>query len=149
MSGNAMQQFSERNEILTTTPPTDAKAAVGAHASDYVDLAEFHRAFILILLGEAASGATIDVTVNEATDTDGSDAQELTAKAPDQIVEGDEGGYVGIELQTEELDVDDGFHCISVTTTVGSDTYHHGVVIFGVDARYPPCGVTGYTELVE
>lgn len=149
MSGNAMNQFTERAEVLDTLAPTAANAAVGTHQTSCVDLEEFHRAFIMINLGEAAQGATIDVTVWQAKNTSCADAKQMTSKAPAQIVAGDQGGYVGIEIQSEELDLNNSYHCIKVRCVVGSDTYYHSVEIFGLDSRFEPRDTSGFTELVE
>jgi hypothetical protein len=142
-------EFSEYNEVLGTLAPLAANAAVGDHETGYFDLAQFHRAFIWVHIGEAGQGATIDITVNEATDLDGTGEQELTTKAPDQIVAGDQGGYVGIELRPEELTVYDDYHCVNVEVTVGTATYYYGLVAFGCIPRFVPADVTGYTELVD
>lgn len=147
--GNAMQQFTERIELLDHLAPVDANQSVGAHATACVDLSEFHRAFILIVTGDAAQDATLDVAVHQAQDTSCTGAKEMTSKAITQLTDSDEGVYVGIEIQTEEMDLDNGFHTLKAIATVGTDTFDYALMIFGVDPRYEPRGTTGFDELVE
>lgn len=144
----ATERFSEVVDVLTALAPTAANGTVAAHSTSYVDLADYHRAFILIHLGEAAQGATIDFTVWEAQDTAGTGVKQITSKAPAQVVAADSGGYIGIELQSEELDVQNGFHCIKLIATVGTGTYTYSAYILGTVPRYPPVGSTDFHELV-
>lgn len=148
MSGNAMNRFSERVDILGSIAPTAANAAVGNHITAYADMRDYHRAFVLIHLGEPAQGATLNVRVLQATDTDGTGSKIIEGKTPEQMVAGDSGGYVGIEVQSEELDVDNEFHTLAVRSTVGTDTYYHSIYVFGLDGRYEPMDVSDYVELV-
>lgn len=144
------EQFSEIHEVLATLAPTTANGTVAAHATGYIDLAEFHRAFVFVQIGEpGAAGSTIDITINEATDLAGTGEQAVAALAPAQIDNGDTGGYVGIEIRQEDLTQHDNYHCINVVATVGTNTYTYSLVVFGYVARYDPADVTGYTELVE
>ncbi|MBD3387422.1 MAG: hypothetical protein GF414_00575 [Candidatus Altiarchaeales archaeon] len=136
-------------ELLDHLGPVDANQTVGDHATACVDLAEFHRAFILIVTGDAATDATLDVAIHQATDTDCSDAKEMTSKAITQLTDADEDAYVGIEIQTEEMDLDNGFHTLKAIVTVGTGTFDYALMIFGVDPRYEPRGTTGFDELVE
>jgi len=148
------EKFSEVTDVLATIPPLAAKAAVGTHNSGYVNLADYHRAFIWLDLGEAAQGATIDVEVTQATSAAGAGAKALTTPAgatknPAQIVAADAGGHVGIEVRSEELDITNGYVFINVAVTVGTGTYYYDLVIFGIVSRYEPVGVTDYLYLMS
>lgn len=147
------EQFTETHDILATLPPSAVNAAVGTHNSGYVDLADYHRAFVWLDLGEAAQGATIDVAITEATSVVGAGAQALTTiagatKNPAQIVVADAGGHVGIEVRSPELDVSNGYHFINVAVTVANGTYYYDLVIFGIVSRYEPVGVTDFLYLM-
>ena len=150
---NSTERFSEVNDILATLPSSAANAGVGAHNSGYVSLADYHRAFALLNLGEPGQDATIDVAVTQATDALGTGAKALTTPAgvtknPAQIVAGDAGGHVGIEIRSEELDVTGGFGYIQVALTVGTATYYSNLTIFGTVSRYEPVDVTDYLYLM-
>ena len=145
---DAMEQFSEVFDVLAALAPITANGAVGAHVTGYFSLADAHRAFGFLHLGTPAQGATIDVSMQQATDAFGTGAKALAGKAPTQLVAGDSGGYVGIELQSEELDVTNGYEFAQVTVTVGTDTYTYSLVVFGGPLRYAPADVTDFIEVV-
>ena len=148
------EEFTEVHDVLAVLAPTAANAAVGAHVTGYVDLADYHRAFFLLQIGESAGAGTIDVTVQQARDTDGTGAKALTtiagaAKSPTQVVAADAEGYVGIEIRSPELDVTNGFHCIQVTVTIGGAVYYYSGLLLGVCSRYEAVGVTDFQEVVH
>jgi len=146
-------QFTEVHDILATLKPTAANAAVGVHNSGYVSLADYHRAFVWLAVGEPAAGATLDVALTQATSAAGAGAIALTTPAaatknPAQIVAGDAGGHVGIEVRSEELDITNLYIFINVAVTVGTDTFYYDLVIFGIVSRYEPVGVTDFLYLM-
>ena len=147
------EQFSEVHDILATLKPTAANAAVGGHNSGYVSLADYHRAFVWLAVGEPAVGATIDVAITQATSAAGAGAVPLltiaaATKNPAQIVAADIGSHVGIEVRSEELDVTNGYVFINVAVAVGTDTFYYDLVIFGIVSRYEPVGVTDFLYLM-
>ena len=149
------ERFTEVHDILAALAPITAHGTVGAHVTGYVDIADYHRNFIWLHVGMPAGASTIDVTLQQATDTDGSDAKELTditgvanTKDITQIVAGDAGVYVGIEVRSPEFDVTNGFHCLQATVTVGTAAYTYSLVIFGTVSRYEAVGVTDFAEVV-
>ncbi len=151
----ATERFTEVNELLGGLAPITANGAVGAHVTGYLDFADFHRGFVLFVAGTPAQGATINITLQQAQDTAGTGTKELTAiskvvgsKAPAQIVAADAGETVGIEINTPEFDVSNGFHCMQVTVTVAVDVYTYMLGVFGTVPRYPPVDVTGWAEIV-
>lgn len=141
-------RFSEVHEVLATLAPTTANGTVAQHNTEWFDIAEFHRVFFLLHVGTPAGASTIDLDIYEATDTDGSDTQIIATKSITQIVAADAGVYVGIEIRSEELDVNDKFHCLRGELTVGTTAYTYSLVAFGFVPRYADCDVTGYDELV-
>lgn len=140
-----MEKFTEGAEVLAYLSPLAANAAVGAHNTDYVCMSDCHRAFVLINIGEVAATATLNVTVYEASDEDGSDAQELDDKALTQLTVADEDGIAGIEINSTELE----YEFIQVRVTVGTDTFYFAVTLFGFDLRYQPADVSGFTEITD
>jgi hypothetical protein len=147
------EQFTEVHDVLATLKPTAANAALGVHNSGYVSLADYHRAFVWFAVGEPAQGATIDLAITQATSVAGDGAVALLTTAgltknPAQIVAGDIGGHVGIEVRSEELDVTNRYVFINVAVTVGTDTFYYDLVIFGIVSRYEPVGVTDFLYLM-
>jgi len=150
---SATEQFTEITDVLATIPPLAAKAAMGAHNTGYVSLADYHRAFVWWDIGEAAAGATMDLVLTQATSAAGANAKALltvagATKNPAQIVAGDAGGHVGIEIRSEELDVTNGFVFIQAENTIAVDAYYSDLVIFGIVSRYEPVGVADFLYLM-
>ena len=143
------ERFTEVHEVLAAIAPTTANGAVGPHNTGYVSIADFHRAFALLHVGTPAGASTIDVVITQASDAAGSDAAVLTtSKAITQIVAGDAGVYVGIEVRSEELDVSNDFVFLNVAVTVGTAVYTYSLVLFGIVSRYEPVDVTGWQEII-
>ena len=149
------EQFTEVHDILAELAPTTAHGLVGAHVTGYADMADYHRAFVWLHIGEPGQGATITVTIQEAQDALGTGAQALMniaavpgSKSPAVIVAADSGEYVGIEIRSPELDVSNGYHFIQVTVTVGVAAYTYSCVLFGIVSRYEPVGVTDFLQVV-
>lgn len=153
------ERFTEVHDILAALAPTTANGTVAAHTTGYVSIADYHRAFVWLHLGQPAGASTIDLAMQQAQDTLGTGAKALTtvaiataaaaAKAITQAVAGDIGNYLGIEIRSPELDVSNGFYCIQATVTVGTATYTYSLVIFGIVSRYEAVGVTDFQEIIN
>ena len=147
------EQFTEVHDVLATIPPLAVNAGVGVHNSGYVSMADYHRAFVWLDLGEALAGATLDVALTQATSVAGAGAIALTniaggTKSPVQLVVADAGGHVGIEIRSEELDVTNRYVFIQAAVTIAGDTYYYDLVIFGIVSRYEAVGVTDFVQVV-
>jgi len=124
---------------------------VAAHTSAYVSLANYHRAWLFLNVGEMQGTATLDVSFLQATDTAGTGSKALVpAKAITQLDQaaGDGNQLVCVELQTEELDVDGGFDCVAVLLTVGNAAVELGWSLFGTCSRYKATPTTNWEEIV-
>lgn len=144
------ERFSEVHYPLTSEP-SDAFTAGTDWASTYVSLQNYHRAVVVINVGDIAAGGLVDAEVLQATDTSGTGAKSLTtSKAITQLTQagGDSGSLVCIEVRTEELDVTNGFDCIGLYTNVRSAQAELGFIIYGIEPRYPPTGTTNWAEVV-
>lgn len=163
------KQFTETHDVLATISSLAANAAVGEHHTGQVDLADYHRAFIWLDLGEADPGASIDIFVTQLGEGDvweddvwtvqethvevGGDpikgSKLLVGKALNNLVEADQGGHVGMELRSEELDANSGYHAIQVTVRVSVSSYRYSMLVLGLVSRLTPVGVTDFLQLVQ
>ena len=147
------EQFTEVHDVLATIPPLAANAAIGVHNSGYVSMADYHRAFVWLDLGEAHQGATLDVALTQATSAAGAGAVALltpaaVTKNPAQLTVANAGGHVGIEIRSEELDVTNGYVFIQAAVTIAGNTFYYDLVIFGIVSRYEAVGVTDFIQVV-
>ena len=128
----------------------DSLTAV-AHTSAYVSLANYHRAWLYLNIGEMGQTATLDVSFLQATTTAGAGTKAFVpAKAITQLTQaaGDGDQLVCVEIQTSELDVDGGFDCIAVLLTVGVATIELAWSLFGVISRFKEVPTTNWEEIV-
>ena len=128
----------------------DSFAANADWVSAYVSLANYHRAVIVINVGDIAAGGFIDASVLQATTTAGAGSKAITGKAITRLTQagGDGDDVVAIELQTEELDVDGRFDCIALYVLCGSAASELSYIIYGLEPRFPPTGTTNWAEVV-
>lgn len=124
--------------------------AIGTHTSSYVSLMNYHRAVVVINVGDIAAGGALDAKILQATTTAGAGVKDITGKAITQLTQagGDSDSIVCIELQTEELDVTNLFDCIALELTVTSGAVEFSYIIYGIEPRYPPVGTTNWAEIV-
>ena len=124
--------------------------AIGHFTSDYVSLANYHRAVVVINVGDIAAGGAFDAHLLQATTTAGASAKAITGKAITHLVQedGDGDALLAIELQTEELDVTNNFDCIALYFINTSAAVELSYVIYGIEPRFPPTGTTNWTEVV-
>lgn len=121
-----------------------------AHTSARVSLANYHRAFFFMDVGEMGQGATIDVQLYQATAATGGTTAVITGKAITQLTQagGDGDQLVCIEVQTEELNVDDGYEHVYALVTVGNAACELSWCLFGVEPRFAPTPTTNWEEIV-
>jgi len=135
-------RFTEVNIMLDAL---DVAAHAGGESTEWVSLANYHRAVVMVFAGNLAG--TLDAAVWQATNAAGAGAKVVAGKAITQLTATDDQSKCIIELQTEELDVDGGFDHIRVQTVNGAAN-DYGVFIFGVVPRFPPGPTTGWDEIV-
>ena len=126
--------------------------AIGVHTvQNYVNLANHQRAVVLLFTGEMAQGATLDLSLLQATDAAGTGAKAIAGKAITQLTQagGDANDRVCIELRTEELDVDNGFCFVGATMTIAGGTVEACVTGFLIASNYVPVSVAVWTEIVD
>ena len=146
-------QYTEVHDVLAVIAPNAVNDAVGAHVTGYVSIADYHRAFAFLQIGESTGAGTIDVSVQQATSAAGANTKALTTpaagtKSPTTVVAGDAGNYIGIEMRSEEFDVTGGFVFVQVTVTVAVAVYVYSLQLLGIVSRYEAVGVTDFQEVV-
>jgi len=129
-----------------------ADKTAGTHNSSWVSLKNYHRAWIVLDVGDMNATATLDLAIQQATDTSGTGAKAMDpAKAITQLTQAssDDNSLVCIELQTEELDVANNFDCIRAQVTVANANVQASLIVYGVESRFEPVPTTNWTERVS
>jgi len=122
----------------------------GAYVSNYVDLSNYHRAWVLINVGVLGQATTLDATLQQATDTTGANAKAIAGKTITQLTQagGDGDQILCIELRGEEMDGAGAFDCIGLAFTLQGTAYL-SYWIFGCVPRFDEVPVTAWEEIVD
>lgn len=145
MGTSYTQLFSEGTCLLAQI------ALDGSYASEqntgYVSLANYHRAYVLVVAGTL--GADLDIDIEEGTSTAGAGAQSFDSGGKDKTIHNaDDDTVTIIEINADECDVADGYYCINVEATPGA-TSEFWVGIFGVPTRFAPVPTTNIEDVVN
>lgn len=112
-------KISEQAAVLATFDPISQGAATVT--TGWVSAATFERFQVLIQTGVMGASATLDAKLQQATDSGGTGAKDITGKAITQIVKatGDNKQAI-INLRAPELDTANGFNYFRLSMTVGT-----------------------------
>lgn len=110
------------------------------HTSGWVSLVDFDAIQAIVLAGSLGSSATLDAKLEQATDSSGSGAKDITGKAITQLTQAgsDDDKQAIINCRSDELDVDNDFTHVRLSITVGTASSNGGGLILGHYARYQP-----------
>lgn len=135
MSGMVNLKASEQVAVVGNIDP-DAYAA-GAVSSGWIDASKFHNFLALVQAGDLGTSATLDGKLEQASDSSGTGAKDITGKAITQLTQAgtDSNKQAEINLRPEELDVEGGFTHFRLTMTVATATSDAGGVVLGVNPR--------------
>ena len=115
----------------------------------YLDMSDFDYVVFLLEVGVMAAPDQIDMQVVQATASDGTGSKNITGALITQIVDGQDGEYVSIEVKGSALDVDNAFRFVAVDIQV-TGTALGAVLAF----RYrggglPPTQDADYSEQIQ
>ena len=129
---------SERVAVLGTIDPDAATAAT--YTSDWGDMSKFQSVMALIVLGALGTSATVNAKLEQATDSSGTGAKDITGKAVTELTDvgTDSDKQAIINCRGEELDVSGGFNHVRISLTVGVATSDCAAILLGLDPRHAP-----------
>jgi len=142
-------RFTEVHEIEDYLVPAVKTAA--AYTTAYVSLANHQRVFYILVTGTMVAASTVDLQIWQATSAAGAGAKVIAGKAITQLTQagGDGDDICGIEVRTEELDVDGGFDHVAAILTVGVDSCAATLLPLYGCSNYTPVPVTNWTEIID
>lgn len=114
--------------------------AAGTVTTAWIDMADFQSIMAIILAGTLGSSATVDAKLEQATDSSGTGAKDITGKAITQLTDGgsDSDKQAVINCFADDLDLENGFTHARLSVTVATATSDVGAVVLGMDARVEP-----------
>ncbi len=131
--------FSEDIAIVGVIDP-DANAA-GNLTSDWADAGLFGEITAIVTVGTLGTSGTIDCVLQQATDSSGTGAKDITGKAITQITQAgtdQSDTQAVVSVRAEELDTANGFSYVAAKLTTGTATSDSGVVLLGRLPRHAP-----------
>ncbi|MFM2036952.1 MAG: hypothetical protein RL459_2217 [Pseudomonadota bacterium] len=139
---------SEMLAVLATIDP--ATQAAGAVSTGWVSVANYLGFLALVQTGVLGTSATVDAKLQQALDSSGTGAKDISGKAVTQIVKatGDNKQML-INVKPEELDTVNGFGFVRLAVTVGVAASITSAQLLGVNPRYAPAEVGNQAAVVQ
>jgi hypothetical protein len=139
---------SEITALLGSIDPVSQ--AAGTITSGWVSMAGFLKLMAVLKTGVLGASATVDAKLQQATDSSGTGAKDITGKAITQIVKasGDNKQTI-INLGGGELDVAGGFGFVRISVTVGTAASLISADIWGTNPRYADASAYNATSVVQ
>jgi len=110
----------------------------GTQGSGWVDMKQFDQLGFVLMVGDFETSATVDFKLQQAKNSSGSGAKDITGKAITQLTDAgtDDNKQAVVVVKAAELD--DGYRFVRGYMTVGVDAVDAGVLVLGADPRYMP-----------
>lgn len=137
--------------VLVGIIDPDANAAA-TYTTAWVHMGTFEAIQAIVMAGTLGSSATLDAKLEQAADSSGTGAKDISGKAITQLTQAgtDSDKQAIINCRSDELDVANGFDYVRLSMTVGTATSDSGAVVLGHHARYQPAtDLTSVDEVVS
>ena len=139
---------SELLSILATIDP--AVQAAGTLTTGWISVANHHGFLSLVQTGVLGTSATVDAKLQQALDSSGTSAKDITGKAITQIVKatGDNKQAL-INVKPEDLDTVNGFGFVRLSVTVGVAASQTSAQVLGLNPRFAPADASNQAAVVQ
>ena len=129
---------SETCTVLGVIDP-DATAA-STVTGDWCSLIDFGAVIAIVFAGTLGSSATVDAKLEQASDSSGTGAKDITGKSITQLTQAgtDDDKQALFNCHSEELDVANGFNHVRLSITVATATSDVDGVVLGFAPRVSP-----------
>jgi hypothetical protein len=113
-------------------------------------VANHHGFLSLVQTGVLGTSATVDAKLQQALDSSGTSAKDITGKALTQIVKatGDNKQAL-INVKPEELDTVNGFGFVRLSVTVGVAASQTSAQVLGLNPRFAPADASNQAAVVQ
>lgn len=133
---NANLLPSDRAAIVGAIDP-DVTAA-GTVTTGWIAAKDFLTFMAIIMAGTLGTSATLDAKIEQATDSSGTGAKDVSGKAITQLTQAgtDSDKQAIINLRADELDVANDFTHFRLSMTVATASSDAGAIVLGLDPAY-------------
>lgn len=127
---------SARAGILAAINPQSA--AAGTYTSGWVNMRDVYAALAILSVGAISASGTVDAKVQQATDSSGTGAKDVTGLAITQLTQAgtDSNKQVLVNIVQADLDRNNGFTHVRLSVTTATAAALLSAVIVGLDFRY-------------
>lgn len=141
-------KISELVSILATIDPVSQ--GVGSVSTGWISAANHERFMALVQTGVLGTAATVDAKLQQAKDSSGTSAKDVTGKAITQIVKASgDNKQALIDLRAAELDTNGGFDYFNLTITVGAAASEVSATVIGDVAKNLPGSALNQAAVVQ
>lgn len=126
--------------------------AAGTYTTGWISMATFEAIQAIVLAGALGTSATLDAKLEQATDSSGTGAKDISGKALTQLTDAgsDSDKQAIINCRSDELDVNNGFTHVRLSMTVAVASSDSAAVVLGHYARYQPASaISSVDEVVS
>lgn len=123
------------DDIFVQVVNVPGAITTGTVPATYIDVSNYTRFVFLLSLG--ATNNAVDAQVVQATAAAGTGSKNITGAAIAQLDGNDDNKFVTIEVDSQRLDIANGFRYVAVTLTVAGTTTAE-VLFFGLNGRARP-----------
>lgn len=141
------------SEVAAVVEAIDPDAtAAGTVTTGWVDASEFDRFLAIVQAGTLGTSATLDAKLEQATDSSGTGAKDISGKAITQLTQGspdDSDKQALINLRQSELDLNNDFTHFRLSVTVATATSDAGGVVLGFFPNHAPASDDDASTVAE
>lgn len=119
-----------------------------AVTSSWLSMTDAVRLFAVINMG--ATDITVDAKIEQATDSSGTGAKDVTGAAITQFLATDDNKYASIDLEAARMDIANGFNYarLKITVADGTTGAYVSASIFRPTRHAPPTQVAAYAQQI-
>lgn len=145
---NANAKASEAIALLANY--NAASVSASTVTTGWISAANHERFLAIVSAGVLGASATLDAKLQQASDSSGTGAKDITGKAITQMVKATGDNDVAlINLKASELDVANGFTHFRLSMTVGTAASLLDAKVLGLVPRYEPNSAFHIAAVVE
>ncbi len=136
-----MNQNFKASEQVAVVGRIDPDVTVASTVtSGWIAASKFHRFMAVVMAGTLGASATLNAKLEQATDSSGTGAKDITGKAITALTQAgtDDDKDAIINLRPDELDLDNSFTHFRLSCTVAVATSDMGAIVLGVGPRTGP-----------
>jgi hypothetical protein len=126
--------------------------STGTQTTGWIDMADFEAVMAIVMAGTLGSSATLDAKLEQATDSSGTSAKDVSGKSITQLTKAspDESDQQAvINMRREELDVQNGFTHVRLSLTVGTASSDAAGIVLGFMPRQGPASDQDLSSVAE